>query len=216
MGKTRKKKSEDFFDKIVDQGLSLLLAFFFSTALIGGCGYLFFEFPKELLALDNQIVELDIKTQNLSTFNEMLDIVQNGWMSHPDEYSREKDILSVLSNDMNALSLDATFKSESVDWLTSAISQLSKERGQIAGLNIIGEEERNLQVSLLRQYDLNIVSLQYLSDMIFRWEVETFTEKDSRLAAMQDSSLKSLSNLSMITTQLTQLKTKLDTEKTKG
>src|ERR1700732_4155115 len=73
MSKNRRgRQTVSFIDKIADQSISIVLTFLFVTALIGGSGYILFQYPVEKDAIDRKRQEHANGVAPIRRFNDML------------------------------------------------------------------------------------------------------------------------------------------------
>lgn len=212
--KTAKKPElPNILDKLVEQSLTLILSFIFTTALIGGCGFLLFQFSGELNALDRELLEYDVKANQLDSFSDMLEVVSTGLLADETEKSQFNKILQTITSNILAEKLDPVFVSESLDWIAVALPRASLEKGQVKGYQVFGDDEQNLQNNFLVQYDYWISHLKSIDSIIRNWNTDSQAERDKKLEALQYQALDSVSNLSEIKINLSQLKEQDEIEK---
>ncbi len=212
--KTAKKPElPKILDKLVEQSLTLILSFIFTTALIGGCGYLLFQFSGELNALDRELLEYDVKANQLNSFNEMLETVSTGLLADETEKSQFSETLETITSNILVEKLDPVFVSESLDWISVAMQRAFLEQGQVKGYQVIGDDEQNLQNNFTVQYDYWISHLKDIDSIIRNWNTDTQTERDKKLESMSYQALDSISNFSEIKINLSQLKAQSELDK---
>ncbi|GAB1470545.1 hypothetical protein MASR2M66_14230 [Chloroflexota bacterium] len=209
------KKSEvpNILDKLVEQSLTLILSFIFSTALIGSCGYLLFQFSGEINSLDRELLEYDVQASQSKSFNDMLDVMLTGSIADETEKSQFSDIIEEITNDVSAKKLDPAFVSESLDWIATALKRLSEEQGQVMGYQVFGEAEKNLQNNFVAQYDYWINYIKETDSIIRYWDKDSPEERDKKLESLQYQLLDSLTNMSETRINLAQLREQSELDK---
>lgn len=210
---TKKPESPNILDKLVEQSFTQILSFIFTTALIGSCGYLLLQFSGELNSLDRELLEYDVKVNQLNSFNEMLDVVSTGWLADETENSRFSEIVKDITDDVLAENLDPAFVSESLDWLSSSLLRISKEQGQVKGYQVFSEVKQILQNNFVAQYGYWINYIKETDSIIRHWDKDSPAERDKKLESLQYQLLDSLTNLSETQINLAQLREQNELDK---
>ncbi len=222
MGKSKKKQvvktasKSNFFDelieKIVQQTLGLIVSFIFTTMLIGGSGYVLFQFPTELNATDPDSLELEVKQEQLETLNKILEITNNGWLFDSNEIAKTGEITKWMSQNIRVEKIENDFYLETTNWTSQALLRIAFERGEINGYKLDSEIDQNLQNSIVHEYDLRIEILRQMEDLFRYWNGETTEERIKRLEVIQTPIYDSIVNLSEIEAKYNQLEAQKELE----
>lgn len=215
MGKSKKKplvqterKSnllDELLEKAVQQTLSLILSFVFTTALIGGSGYVLFQFPIELNAIKPKSLELEAKKEQLETLDKILAITGNSWLLDRAEIARAGEITKWMAQNIQVETIEQTYYLETTDWINQALIRIAYERGEINGYHLENEYYKNMQESIVHEYDLRINILRQMDDIFLHWNKETTAERLERFKTIEGPIYDSTGNLSEIGAKYNQL-----------
>src|SRR5258706_6772276 len=150
-----------------------------STALIAGCGFLFFGAREELHQLDQVRLQMAQQTESVRLAMQMGRTSMDGW------YASNKNNLASLAvlhqrllASRTLAMLDGDFAAGAIAWCSTAIAQLTQERGAIAGYVFDDPLIKQQQANLVAERDAMIKSLDALRDMISKWNRETQDQRD--------------------------------------
>jgi len=206
LSKTRRRKKISFIDKIADQAVSTAVSFVFTIALIGGGGYILFQFPLEKDAIDRQQLDLHNRVTSVQQFNEMLNVFASGWFADQTNWQPEGLLLPELARKRTTQVLDADLKQEILNWVNSNLPQVASEKGHIEAFVFKNDYERAFQQQLLKMYEIRIDLLGEINEMALNWEQEPVKSRDVRLANMQALRLESIGKFQGFFSKLDQLK----------
>jgi len=207
------KSSQNILDKLIEQSFTLILTFVFATALIGGCGYLLFQFSGELHSIDRESLEYDVKANQLNSFIEMTEVALKGWLADENEKARFNEIMEKMTSDILVKDLDPVFVDRSLDWIVAALQKISLEKGKVQGFQVVGGIEQNLQRNFVEEYDFWTNYLKETDSILRHWSADTPAERDKKLESLQYLTISSLSNLSEIKSNVAQLKSQYELDK---
>lgn len=215
MTKKRKKTpanqfSSNVLDKLLEQTFALILSFVFTTALIGGCTYALFQYPRELDEINKEYVEFDKIINDMNNYNEMVDVQTTGWLADSNAKVEFNEIIATIAANGTDKNLDVMFVNDSIKWITNAMVIVSRERGKISGYLLEGDLENDLQRNFIREYDYWMSSLSEIEVMLRNWNKETASQRDKRLASLQSLTVNSMSNLSEINSIVSQMRSNID------
>jgi hypothetical protein len=155
-----------------DQSLSAALSFFFTAALIGGSGYILFQFPAEMQTFDRQKQDFANRQTRIRQFTNMLDFFLSGWFASPANWEPEEVFFRDLPHNITARALNPTLKQDILNWTSSSLPRLASERGHIEGFMLSDDIQQSLQEQLLKIYGTRISATTQLDEMVRSWEEE--------------------------------------------
>ncbi len=203
--KNKKVFLDDLLNQLTQQTLTLIISFIFTTAFIGGCGYVLFQFPNELSTIEKSKLELEVKQRQIDDFNKMGEITAKGWLLDENELAHFHEIENELYSNIFVEKVDQTFLFNTSSWISGSLVRISTERGKINSYKFDGEFEQSIQKSIVDAYDLRSNILNQIEEMIRYWDRETLAEKEKRLEFIKASYLNISTNLSEVFSKIEQV-----------
>lgn len=198
-------KPSKFLEKIVDNTVGLIVAFVFSTALLGGSAYLLFEAPLESDKLDREIAEMGNMFAEENRATQMISIINAGWILNVANMEQLGSINQTLIDNATSLTLTQSFADAAYTFCTTSTLQLTDERGQIKGFVFEKPLLREHQATQIKNYDAIIGVLNGIMDTLVNWSQDTLEARLSRYDKITAHFLESKEAIAGIQAQFTQI-----------
>ncbi|HMR98327.1 MAG TPA: hypothetical protein PKE62_03650 [Anaerolineales bacterium] len=187
MSNKTKSPTQDLMNDVIKNSLMLIIGFIFSTALIGGAGYLLFETQSEVEEINRLELEIKNGTAEAKSYFDMASVVSSGYISDEQKSTQIVEIINFLVIVKSVPQLDPQYVSDTTKILNSTSLQLIQEKGKISGFSLEDEKFINRQKTLMAWYDNEIILYDETYKLIVNWEKESESSKDEKILQLIDS-----------------------------
>lgn len=212
-----KKKLGTLLEKIYSSVFGTIISFLVSGGLIGGCGYLLFNYQTNA----NQLTEKGIQIEQIG--NEFgvscgpCKVYSNGWFTENEHKNPENArlIYSQVLDSLYQTVLEPNFSSNAIDWCNSSVTSLNIERGKIRGYALSNATQKAYQEAMIVVYDEQIVVLTNLHDFIANWKSESPEDKLNYMETINQANSNITAAYQTLMTLTPQILSELEIEKKK-
>jgi len=181
-----KKRRDNLFENFFQNGLALITAFIFSTALVGGLGYVLFNQKGEENAVYDSFDKLLEHSNDVKAWGQLLDSSAGGWFMAPETPIQLAVVYQTLKDNQSQGKLDPLFVSNALNWCANSLDTLSSEKGQIDGVTISDADYliKAHQQAISGEFQGQIDLIYSMQDIITNWESETGAIHASKLLSI--------------------------------
>ena len=185
-----KSKSKSLIIKIIDTPFASIIVAIISVILIGGLGYLLFNYYAELHANTERLNPLKQKAAEFNNEVALVQILDNGNLKSDQDLRQLSYAFTRLSEFSASQLLDQDYIAQTASWCNDYQSRLVQETGKISGFHFTIKAIQQDQAAILDLYRNFSEYLNLVCKATSNWNQLSVDQRNQQLVTINSSRVK--------------------------